>query len=191
VTEYLPLRSAVEYNPKYDKRSSASNQKEKFLNLVHPHRPRQSRVFNIEAFIVPINSPYDNDPLYYRVGSPYQELIDATTYERIQNGGQNSFYGSSRYQSKGKDYKVVCHTTNWSYYRKGDGKFVPENINYDLCTHIIYSFAMLEPEQFIMLEFDPWVDIENRLYKRTIENAKGKPVLLAMGGWTVKLKFFN
>lgn len=34
--------------------------------------------------------------------------------------------------------------TNWSHKRPGTGKFVPEDIDPTLCTHIVYSFATLK-----------------------------------------------
>ena len=34
--------------------------------------------------------------------------------------------------------KLVCYYTNWSQYRPKEGKFVPEDIDPFLCTHIIY-----------------------------------------------------
>ena len=37
----------------------------------------------------------------------------------------------------------VCYHANWSQYRNGPAKFYPENIDPNLCTHIIYSFAKL------------------------------------------------
>jgi chitinase len=51
--------------------------------------------------------------------------------------------------------------TNWSFYRKGDAKFVPEHIDPNLCTDIIYAFASLDPDKLIAKEFDPWTDIDN------------------------------
>lgn len=33
-------------------------------------------------------------------------------------------------------------------------------------------------------EFDPWGDIENQLYSRTVNLDKNVPVILGMGGWT-------
>ncbi|CAG9760168.1 unnamed protein product [Ceutorhynchus assimilis] len=78
--------------------------------------------------------------------------------------------------------KVVCYVTNWAFYRKAEGKFVPEYINEQLCTHIVYAFASLDPESLLLKEFDSWADIDNDLYQRiTSLNSK---VLLSLGGWT-------
>lgn len=38
----------------------------------------------------------------------------------------------------------MCYLTNWSHRRPGAGKFVPEDIDPTLCTHIVYSFATLK-----------------------------------------------
>ena len=79
--------------------------------------------------------------------------------------------------------EVLCYITNWAFYRKADGQFVPEYLkNKRLCTKLIYSFASLDPDHLNIKEFDPWVDIDNQFYSRTIET--GIPVLIAMGGWT-------
>lgn len=61
----------------------------------------------------------------------------------------------------------MCYVTNWAFYRKGEGKFVPEQLDSRLCTHIVYAFATLEPERLIMKEFDMWADIENSKYAVT------------------------
>ena len=39
---------------------------------------------------------------------------------------------------------TVCYYTNWSQYRYGAGKFLPENIDPHLCTHIVYAFAQID-----------------------------------------------
>lgn len=59
--------------------------------------------------------------------------------------------------------KVVCYMTNWAFYRKAEGKFVPEHLDTRLCTHIIYAFASLEPEHLMIKEFDPWADLDNSM----------------------------
>jgi hypothetical protein len=150
------LRSAVEHNPlddedqTFEKYSRPGSRKQKFLNIVY--FSRQSKATNFDAYVIP-NSPQESNPLFYRSGSPYQQLLDAKPSTQIQQ------FGNLKSGKLKKDFKVICFTTNWSFYRKGDGKFVPENLNYDLCSHVIYTFATLDPEELIMLEFDPWADV--------------------------------
>ncbi|XP_051164101.1 probable chitinase 10 [Leptopilina boulardi] len=79
--------------------------------------------------------------------------------------------------------KVVCYVTSWAFYRRGEGKFVPEHLDSRLCTHIVYAFAGLNPDTLLIHPFDPWADIENNLYQR-ITSIKGPIVMLALGGWT-------
>lgn len=56
---------------------------------------------------------------------------------------------------------MVCYLTNWAFYRKSSGKFVPENVDQQLCTYVVYAFASLDPESLIMKAFDPWADFDN------------------------------
>lgn len=180
------MRSAVEHNPlddgdqTFETFSRPGSRKQKFLNVVY--YSRQSKATNLDAYVLPEDSSYEVNPQFFRNGSPYQKIIDQKTFVQ-----QNQYPENLKVASLKKDEpKVICFTTNWSFYRKGDGKFVPENLNYKLCSHIIYTFATLDPEELIMLEFDPWTDIENKLYTRTVKlaMAENKPVLLALGGWT-------
>uniref|UniRef100_A0A182S9A2 chitinase n=1 Tax=Anopheles maculatus TaxID=74869 RepID=A0A182S9A2_9DIPT len=82
------------------------------------------------------------------------------------------------------DYKVVCYFTNWAWYRQGNGKYLPEDIDADLCTHIVYGFAVLDREGLTIKPHDSWADIDNRFYERVVElKKKGKKVTVAIGGW--------
>lgn len=41
-------------------------------------------------------------------------------------------------------YRVVCVYTNWAQYRPEGGKFLPEDVDPTLCTHLIYVYAKLQ-----------------------------------------------
>ncbi|KAJ8878485.1 hypothetical protein PR048_019063, partial [Dryococelus australis] len=82
------------------------------------------------------------------------------------------------------DFKVVCYFTNWAWYRQGGGKYLPEDIDPELCTHIIYGFAVMNGDQLLIRPHDTWADYDNKFYERvTAFKAKGLKVLLAIGGW--------
>lgn len=81
-------------------------------------------------------------------------------------------------------YKMVCYFTNWAWYRKGYGKYTPDHIRTDLCTHIVYGFAVLDYSTLTIKTHDSWADIDNKFYARVIEaKNNGVKVTLAIGGW--------
>ena len=57
--------------------------------------------------------------------------------------------------------QVVCYFTNWAWYRPGAGKYKPEDIDEELCTHIVYGFAVLDPRTFLIRAHDSWADFDN------------------------------
>ena len=80
--------------------------------------------------------------------------------------------------------KVVCYFTNWALYRQGPGKFLPDDIDYTLCTHINYGFAVLDPDSLLMIPHDEYADIQKNFYKDIVSlKEKGVKVLIALGGW--------
>ncbi|KAL7648229.1 UNVERIFIED_CONTAM: hypothetical protein RMT77_000132 [Armadillidium vulgare] len=80
--------------------------------------------------------------------------------------------------------KVVCYFTNWAWYRPDIGKYMPEDIDPDLCTHINYGFATLSYDELIMKPYDSWADIDNEFYaKVTAYSSYGIKVLISLGGW--------
>lgn len=82
------------------------------------------------------------------------------------------------------DYKVVCYFTNWAWYRQGKGKYLPEDIDADLCSHIVYGFAVLDRETLTIKPHDTWADFDNHFYERvTAYKKKGVKVTVAIGGW--------
>ncbi|KAI9586702.1 probable chitinase 10 [Glossina fuscipes] len=83
-----------------------------------------------------------------------------------------------------ENFKVVCYFTNWAWYRSGQGKFIPENIDENLCTHIIYGFTILNNNTLTIKTHDVWADIDNRFYERVVAyKKKGIRVTVAIGGW--------
>jgi chitinase len=85
-------------------------------------------------------------------------------------------------------YKVVCYYTNWSQYRPKQGKFLPEDIDPHLCTHIIFAFGWIKNGKLTSFEAgDITADGKTGLYQRVVglkaRNPKLK-VLLAIGGWS-------
>jgi len=88
------------------------------------------------------------------------------------------------------DYKIVCYFTNWATYRQtGGGKFDPEDIDPNICTHIIYGFAVLDGSTLLMKSHDPYADMSDGysgkdMYRKVTEFKKhGIKVTLALGGW--------
>ncbi|KAL1772097.1 acidic mammalian chitinase [Sigmodon hispidus] len=81
----------------------------------------------------------------------------------------------------GSAYNLVCYFSNWAQYRSGLGRFVPDNIDPCLCTHLIYAFAGMRNNEITTIE---WNDVE--LYKsfNGLKNRNSKlKTLLAIGGW--------
>lgn len=78
--------------------------------------------------------------------------------------------------------QMVCYFTNWSQYRPGTGKYMPQNVDPFLCTHLIYAFSIINPKNELVTY--EWND--ETLYK-TFNGLKSKnpglKTLLAVGGW--------
>jgi chitinase len=79
----------------------------------------------------------------------------------------------------------VCYYTNWSQYRPKHGKFLPEDIDPDLCTHIIFAFGWLKKGKLSSFETnDETKDGKVGLYERIMTLKKANPklkILLAIG----------
>uniref|UniRef100_A0A8C2ZUD7 chitinase n=1 Tax=Cyclopterus lumpus TaxID=8103 RepID=A0A8C2ZUD7_CYCLU len=78
--------------------------------------------------------------------------------------------------------KLVCYFTNWSQYRPGAGKYLPANVDPNLCTHLIYAFSIINPSNELVTY--EWND--DVLYKSFNELKNRNPqlkTLLAVGGW--------
>ncbi|GAB1598847.1 chitinase-3-like protein 1 [Argonauta hians] len=84
---------------------------------------------------------------------------------------------------------LFCYYTNWSQYRRGSGKFTPNNIDPNLCTHILFAFATLNGNQVKTIE---WNDPEmiNEIVSLKNRNPSLK-ILLSVGGWGTDARKFT
>ncbi|XP_020293846.1 probable chitinase 3 [Pseudomyrmex gracilis] len=80
--------------------------------------------------------------------------------------------------------KVVCYYTNWSSKRVSVGKFLPEDIDGELCTHVVYAFATLDEETFT-LDIDDSADLYRNFLRKAMEirRKNGVKVLIGLGGY--------
>ncbi|XP_073474102.1 acidic mammalian chitinase-like [Aquarana catesbeiana] len=89
----------------------------------------------------------------------------------------------------GSAYKVVCYFTNWSQYRPSPTAYFPNNVDPNLCTHIIYAFASMENHKIVPYEVN-----DEELYQQVIALKKQNPdllILLAIGGWNFGVQKFT
>lgn len=108
----------------------------------------------------------------------------ATTDVKVSSPKENK-------KDKDKDgYKIVCYYTNWSQYRVQIGKFVPEDIPADLCTHIIFAFGWLKKGKLSSFESnDETKDGKVGLYSRIIGLKKKNPSLKVTISLTLSADF--
>lgn len=91
--------------------------------------------------------------------------------------------------TSGADKKVVCYYGTWAGYRPDDGKFEPENIDPNLCTHIVYAFVGADTDGSVKL-LDPYNDIGDNYGKNFIgrvnalkEKNPALKTVVSYGGW--------
>ncbi|CAL4110837.1 unnamed protein product, partial [Meganyctiphanes norvegica] len=89
---------------------------------------------------------------------------------------------------------TVCYYGSWATYRPGNGKVDIEDIDPHMCTHLVYAFAGVDPDEGVIKVLDPGYELcpEPNLdgskcgYRRFNDRKKQNPqlkTLLAVGGW--------
>ncbi|KAL1130578.1 hypothetical protein AAG570_011824, partial [Ranatra chinensis] len=118
---------------------------------------------------------------------------NSATINNNRKSSVSSNNSTSSNQNEG--YKIVCYYTNWSQYRQKIGKFLPEDIDPDLCTHIIFAFGWLKKGKLSSFETnDETREGKVGLYERVANLKKANPklkTLLAIGGWSFGTQKFK
>lgn len=91
---------------------------------------------------------------------------------------------------------LVGYYTNWSQYREGTSKYMPENIDATKFTHLVYAFAYIkrgtwEVEQVEWNDVNEWQPSQGlytRFNKRVRSSNPKCKTLLAFGGWNFNFK---
>lgn len=85
--------------------------------------------------------------------------------------------------------KVICYYGTWATYRHGNGQFNVNDIDPNVCTHLIYSFFGLTRDATVRI-LDPYLDLSENYGRGNIEKfislKKQNPKLktmAAIGGW--------
>ncbi|KAJ2938714.1 hypothetical protein O0L34_g3324 [Tuta absoluta] len=85
--------------------------------------------------------------------------------------------------------QVICYYGTWATYRPGDGQFNVEDVNTDICTHVIYTFVGIWADGFV-ISLDPWLDLADdggrdnfRKFTALKERNPDLKTILAVGGW--------
>ncbi|KAL8594958.1 hypothetical protein ACOMHN_038755 [Nucella lapillus] len=89
--------------------------------------------------------------------------------------------------------KVFCYYSSFAQNRQGIGKFLPEDIDPFLCTHLIFAFVDITRDGTNLRPFNRNDAGPGGLYERTIALKDKNPalkVLLAVGGWQIGSKPF-
>ncbi|XP_076366400.1 putative chitinase 10 [Tachypleus tridentatus] len=91
--------------------------------------------------------------------------------------------------------RVVCYFTNWSHKRHGTGRFVPEDLDPHLCTHVVFAFAGIKDLKLSPTdEEDETRGNSKGLYDRVLALKRKNPilkVLLGVGGWLIGSRPFR
>lgn len=93
----------------------------------------------------------------------------------------------STFSTKMHGHLINCYYTNWSQYRDGVGKFLPEDIDPTLCTHLTFSFAKvvavnesIDNNEWTLEPYE-WNDLDTEwsegLYTRLNNLKKLNPIL--------------
>jgi chitinase len=114
----------------------------------------------------------------FRVRNKTRGTAVAATSAAAVSGAATSITKKGANKKDKDEYKIVCYYTNWSQYRVKIGKFVPEDIPADLCTHLIFAFGWLKKGKLSSFESNDETKANTPgLYDRILSLKKTNPKL--------------
>jgi len=78
---------------------------------------------------------------------------------RLETNQKDANHSRCSQEGASQRMRIVCYYPNWVHYREGEGQYRVEDIDTSLCTHIIYSFVILDEYQHIIKVHDSWLDL--------------------------------
>ena len=64
------------------------------------------------------------------------------------------------------EYNIACYFSSWAWLRGGDASFIPENVPVDSCTHLLYAYVGLDPNELVLQRNDRWTDFDNSNFSK-------------------------
>jgi GH18 family chitinase len=52
------------------------------------------------------------------------------------------------------EFVIGCYFTNWAQHRKEEVRFLPQNIDPNLCTHAYFAFANIDLDKLSLAPFE-------------------------------------
>uniref|UniRef100_A0A182UA49 Uncharacterized protein n=1 Tax=Anopheles melas TaxID=34690 RepID=A0A182UA49_9DIPT len=127
------------------------------------------------------NYNYSEDHHYhYKHGTTHHDHNNATTVNHDNHYVQDHHHCYDC-KAESKADKVFCFFDNKATYRMGDGKVTVEDINPNLCTHIVYSSITLTSTGSIKL-LDSYADVTNGGFTRFKSVCQRAPAVKCMIG---------
>ena len=53
-----------------------------------------------------------------------------------------------------EEFIIGCYYTNWAQHRKEEARFLPKNIDPQLCTHLYFAFANIDIDKMKLSTFE-------------------------------------
>lgn len=85
--------------------------------------------------------------------------------------------------------KTVCYYESWVHWRKGDGHMEPNEIDAQLCTHIVYAYFGIDSNTHELKWLDPYLSKDLHDLEKFVKAKGSSKALIAIGGASMSDQF--